>query len=224
MPPSLEPHNQPMGLAPLEPGPNAGEEGSHAKLQALFAEVTALANQLRKTAALSLRQDNSPAAGLGILRIIEALGPQTVPRIARIRSLSRQNIQIQVNRLESQGYVVSAPNPAHKRSGLICLTDAGQTLLATASGRETNSMERLLPQVPEARLRPTTKLLRRLRLLLAGNELPPEEAVAVRPEIKRAQGLPRPARSGKPASPAAAPPAAPASDQTDESEFPVNLL
>jgi DNA-binding MarR family transcriptional regulator len=220
--PKPESQSRPSALALLEQGPNTDEDGFHVKLQALFAQVTALANQLRKTAALIHRLDNSPAAGWGILQIIEGLGPQTVPGIARIRTLSRQNIQTLVNRLESQGCVALTANPAHKRSGLVCLTDAGRTLLATVREREVNSLKGLLPQVSEARLVPATKLLCRLRRLLTEIELPPDKAVVGRPKPTRA--LPKYARRRIPASVTVEPPAVPASGQTDESEFPVNLL
>ena len=68
-----------------------------ANLQALFAEVTALANQLRKTAASVHREDDAAAAGLGLLQVLDRQGLQTVPGIARLRGLSRQNVQLQVN-------------------------------------------------------------------------------------------------------------------------------
>jgi len=212
--------SRPKGLTSPEPDSIAGQDGLPVKLQALFIEVTALANQLRKTAALVHRQDNSPAAGWGVLQIIDGLGPQTVPGIARIRTLSRQNIQTLVNRLASQGYVELTANPAHKRSGLVRLTDAGQTLLATVRERELDSLERLLPQVPEAQMLPATKLLRRLRLLLTETELPADEMSGGRAGRKRTH-----AHRRGPAPATAEPPKASAeSDQSDESEFPVNLL
>jgi DNA-binding MarR family transcriptional regulator len=170
------------------------------------------------------RQDPSPAGGCGILQIIDRLGPQTVPAIARIRALSRQNIQTLVNRLEALGYVALAANPAHKRSQLVCLTDAGGTLLSTARKRELNSWELLLPQLPEARLLPITRLLRRLRLLLAGNELSPDERAVGPSARKRARALRKHARRRRLASATVEPLATPAPGQTDEGDFPVNLL
>jgi DNA-binding MarR family transcriptional regulator len=202
-----------------------GEDGFHVNLQALFAEVTALANQLRKTAARVHREDNSPGGGWGILQVLERLGPQTVPGIARIRTLSRQNIQTLVNRLESHGYVALIANPAHKRSALVRLTDAGRILLATAGEREADSLERLRPQIPEARLLPTARLLRRLRLLLTDTELPADESGGRRPSRERLRTLRKPARRRGPSPAPAESPEAPAeSGLLDESEFPVNLL
>ena len=198
--------------------------GARASLEALFAEVTTLANQLRKTTALMPRQDNSTQAGWSILQTLGRLGPQTVPDIARTRALSRQNIQILVNRLESQGYVAVTPNPAHKKSGLVELTDRGRGLLATVMEREANSLEGLLPHVPQARLVPAARLLRRLRELLAGTELPPTAAPEERPAPKPETMPRKPTRRRKAASETAALSAAPESIEPDEGEFPLNLL
>jgi len=213
-----------LGVATTGQGPIPREEELHAKLQALFVEVTALANQLRKTAVHVHGKDNSPAGGWGILEVLERLGPQTVPGIARIRALSRQNIQTLVNRLESRGFVALAANPAHKRSGLVHLTDAGRTLLAAVKEREASSLEGLLPQVPKAQLFPATRLLRRLRLLLSGTELPPDERVGRRPSPRRARPRPHLAEDTIPPPATAEPPREPKPSEPDESEFPVNLL
>ena len=211
------------GAAPPPTNPDPTIPGAHASLERLLAEVTALANQLRKTTALMPRQDNSPQGGWCILQTLGRLGPQTVPDIARTRALSRQNIQILVNRLESQGYVAVTPNPAHKKSGLVELTDRGRGLLATVMEREANSLEGLLPHIPQARLVPAARLLRRLRELLAGKELPPAETTEESPAPKPAPTPRKPARRKK-AAPAVELPAAPEPIEPDEGEFPVNLL
>lgn len=214
----------PIGVSPNRSSFTTGKDRFPDELQALFAEVTALANQLRKTAALVHRENNSSAGGWSILEILDRLGPQTVPGIARIRTLSRQNIQTLVNRLESHGHVALAANPAHKRSRLICLTDAGRSLLASVRRREMSSLERLLSLLPEGRLHPTIKLLCRLRLLLTGIELPPKTVVVGPPDRKRTRALLKRARRRKLALVTVESLAAPSSGQTDESEFPVNLL
>lgn len=158
------------------------------------------------------------------MQVLERLGPQTVPAIARIRALSRQNIQTLVNRLESRGFVALTANPAHKTSGLVSLTDAGRTLLAAVKEREANSLAGLLPQVHQARLLPATRLLRRLRLLLAGNESPPDKRVGRRPSPRRSRPRPPPTANPKPFPETVASPEEPKPGEPDESEFPVNLL
>jgi DNA-binding MarR family transcriptional regulator len=212
------------GAASPLPNPDPAKSGARASLEALLAEVAALANQMRKTTGQMPRQDNSPLGGWSILHTLDRLGPQTVPDIARTRALSRQNIQILVNRLEFQGYVAVIPNPAHKRSGLVELTDRGRGLLATVLEREATSLEGLLPYVSQARLVPAARLLRQLRELLAGKELPPAETAKERPVHKPATIARKPARRRKAASMTAELPAAPEPIEPNEDEFPVNLL
>ena len=216
--------NRPIGAAPVEPGPTAGEQGLHDKLQAVFGEATALANQLRKTAALAHGHQDSPGGGWGILEILGHLGSQTVPGIARLRAVSRQNIQTLVNRLESRGYVALTANPAHKRSGLVHLTERGKRLLTAVMERDAKLREGLLPYVPETRLLPAARLLRQLRQLLAGHELPPDELAGRRPVRKRTRARPRPSRRRAGAPVSADLPLPPEPGEPDENEFPINLL
>jgi DNA-binding MarR family transcriptional regulator len=186
-------------------------------LQTLLTEAAALANQLRKTSAPAHPRDQCPAVGRAVLQILDRLGPQTVPAIARLRALSRQSVQTLVNRLASQGYVTITPNPAHKRSGLVCLTDRGRRLRAALVEREAEAAQALLPHLSHARLLPAARLLRQLRQLLAGGHpLPPADIAEARP-------LPaKPARRRRPAPPAATPPPQPV--EQEETGLPVNLL
>jgi DNA-binding MarR family transcriptional regulator len=207
-----------------ENGQSTAEAAFHDKLQVLFAEATALANQLRRTTASVPRQAYAPGGGWSVLQVLGHLGPLTVPAIARVRTVSRQSIQTLVNRLEAHGYVALAANPAHKKSGLVHLTDRGGRLLVAVTARESKSSEALLPYVSETRLVPAARLLRQLRELLAGNGLPPAEVAGDRPARKRARALPKPAHRSKAVpAPADIPPASKPTEP-DEGEFPVNLL
>ena len=216
---------QPVDVPRPAPHRTLSTPDARATLQILFAEVAALANELRKAAAFVHRQDDSHPAGWGILQILDRSGPLTVPAIARIRALSRQNIQTLVNRLESQGYVGLAPNPAHKRSALVQLTDSGRSLVATVKQREAHSLQGLLPHVSQARLVPAARLLRQLRALLAGKALLPAEIAVAHLPHKPVRALRRSARRRKSA-PVTAPPPLPPPEpaEPDEGEFPINLL
>ena len=216
--------NRATGVVWAGPGQTAGAEGLPDKLQGLFGEVTGLANQLRKAAVLVHGRESSLAGGWSILQVLERLGPQTVPGIARIRLLSRQNIQTLVNRLESGGYVARTANPAHKRSGLVQLTERGERLLAAVMEREAKARERLLPYVAETRLIPAVRLLRQLRELLAGHELPPADLAGGRPAHQRRRGAPKATRRKEAAAVVADVPPAPEAGEPEEGEFPVNLL
>ena len=194
------------------------------ELEALFTEATALASELRKRSALVHREDKLPAGTGSMLLILEQLGPQTVPSIARIRARSRQNIQILANHLQARGLVASAANPAHKRSRLVHLTDRGRSSLAVVMEREAQAREALLPHVSEGRLIPAARLLRQLRGLLAGHELPPTELAGRRPTDRDALTVSKPARRKRAAPVPAAPPPSPEGSEAGEGEFPINLL
>jgi DNA-binding MarR family transcriptional regulator len=208
-----------------EQGGPLGEEAAGARLQALFAEVACLANQLRKTAAAVHSQGQSSAGGWGLLEILERLGPLTVPALARTRSLSRQSVQSLVNRLAAQGQVEILPNPAHKRSGLVQLTDRGARLLGTAKEREKDVWRAAATHVPAARLLSATKLLQRLRLLLAEARQPALEKEAKRRRRKRAPSVPvASSRVEEAVSVAVEAPAEVEPAGEEEDGFPVNLL
>lgn len=67
-----------------------------------------------------------------VLEFLDREDRQTVPDLARSRSVSRQHIQVSVNELVDRGWLQTLPNPAHRRSPLIALTQAGRERLANA--------------------------------------------------------------------------------------------
>jgi len=100
------------------------------EMRALLSEILALAIRLRRGFPQDAEQ--LPAGGQEVLEILEAHGDQTVPQIARLRGTSRQNIQILVNKLQQDGCVELANNPAHKRSNLVRATNKGSARLLNA--------------------------------------------------------------------------------------------
>lgn len=60
----------------------------------------------------------------------------TVPQMGRAQALSRQFVQRMVNEAAARCLVETAPNPAHKRSPLIRLTDEGTAAIAAVIGHE----------------------------------------------------------------------------------------
>ena len=140
----------------------------HDELEVLFEETVDLANRLKKQARHTHRGEQLSASGRILLQSLQLHGEQTVPALAHIRSTSRQNIQVLVNRLAAAGYIEFAINPGHKRSDLVRLTDAGRGLLSTANEREAGLLATLLPHTTETEVRSAAELLRKLRLLLGG--------------------------------------------------------
>jgi DNA-binding MarR family transcriptional regulator len=197
-------------------------------IRVFLAEVGALANQLRKGV------DDTGSVRLGDLSILEVLdggGPLTVPEIARVRATSRQNIQMLVNRLEAEGCVELAGNPAHQRSALVRITERGRALLGAAREGEARSLEKLRSEISEADLASATATLQRVRNLLSADEAKAATVRRVKPALKleawrtRKDGtrqipVPRPVEEVV----VAAAPATKEEQALDEEDFPVNLL
>src|SRR5262245_15000639 len=94
-------------------------------------------------------------------------GPLTVPGLARGRSVSRQHIQILINRLLDLGLVETRPNPGNRRSPFIALTDGGQKRFEGMRRREHRAFATTSFPVSGRRMRDATETLAALRAALA---------------------------------------------------------
>jgi DNA-binding MarR family transcriptional regulator len=103
------------------------------------------------------------AARRAVLRTLDHGGPQTVPDIARDRSVSRQHIQTVVNGLLEDALVERIPNPAHRRSRLVRLTLAGERESRSMAQREAALLCALDLGVDETELEAARRVLARLR-------------------------------------------------------------
>jgi DNA-binding MarR family transcriptional regulator len=106
------------------------------------------------------------AARRTVLRALDHGGPQTVPDIARDRSVSRQHIQTVVNELLEDGLVERIPNPAHRRSHLVRLTRPGEREVEAMARREATLLGELDLDVSEVDLEAALLVLARLRSAL----------------------------------------------------------
>jgi DNA-binding MarR family transcriptional regulator len=104
----------------------------------------------------------------GVLRVLSALGPATVPTIARERCVSRQFVQSLVNDLLKAGLVELIDNPAHQRSSLVSLTELGASTAQAMRKREERVMDRLPLELQEKKVVEATRVLRALREVLEG--------------------------------------------------------
>ncbi|GJF26280.1 MULTISPECIES: MarR family transcriptional regulator [Streptomyces] len=71
-----------------------------------------------------------------VLTLLHRGGPMTVPQMGRAQAISRQFVQRMVNDAAARGLVESIPNPAHRRSSLIRLTEAGRSAITDVLDRE----------------------------------------------------------------------------------------
>ncbi|CAL9355015.1 MarR family transcriptional regulator [Streptomyces sp. DH-12] len=71
-----------------------------------------------------------------VLTLLHRNGPMTVPQMGRAQAISRQFVQRMVNDAAARGLVESIPNPAHRRSSLIRLTERGASAIGEVLDRE----------------------------------------------------------------------------------------
>jgi DNA-binding MarR family transcriptional regulator len=148
------------------PAPLGG--GRADAVSALIDETTSLFHRLKVAAEQVHQQGRVTAGRRGILRSLASGGPQSVPRLARARPVSRQLVQTLVNGLLAEGYVEYAANPAHRRSHLVRLTRAGRRLVAQMDRRERELMNGLRVGISQSELTSAARTLRRLRGALEG--------------------------------------------------------
>ncbi|MCV3273942.1 MarR family winged helix-turn-helix transcriptional regulator [Roseobacter sinensis] len=78
-----------------------------------------------------------------VLEMLDKYGEQTVPEIAARLEIKRQYVQIMCNETLASGLVEQRPNPRHKRSPVLALTDHGRTLIEEIISNEMKLMERV---------------------------------------------------------------------------------
>ncbi|MDJ1016507.1 MAG: MarR family winged helix-turn-helix transcriptional regulator [Paracoccaceae bacterium] len=71
-----------------------------------------------------------------VLEILRAGGDLAVPEIAAKLEINRQYVQLMVNETLASGFTELRPNPRHKRSPLLTLTDKGRELIDNVITRE----------------------------------------------------------------------------------------
>jgi DNA-binding MarR family transcriptional regulator len=126
----------------------------------IFFRLTALGDRLHADRGIT-------AAMRGVLASLAGGGPQTVPQMARARPVSRQHIQTLVDALAERELVAFQPNPAHRRSPVVALTERGRTLFADMRAREAGIVERLDHRLSADKLAASIATLQTLAAQLA---------------------------------------------------------
>ena len=100
-------------------------------VEALIREIRVASERL-EAAADELEADLGVTTAMrGVLETLSAGRVVPVPQIAREHSVSRQHIQLLVNRLRARRLCVLRTNPAHARSPLVELTPKGAAVVET---------------------------------------------------------------------------------------------
>ncbi|MFE7541968.1 MarR family winged helix-turn-helix transcriptional regulator [Streptomyces platensis] len=114
-----------------------------------------------------------------LLDALRTEGPRTVPQLARSMGLDRQPVQRWVNHAAELGLVVTAPNPAHRRSPLIRLTGEGTAAIRGVQQFEATELRHRLADLPAEDVRTALHVLDRLgeefRHLANGSRVQREE-------------------------------------------------
>ncbi|MEU9498160.1 MarR family transcriptional regulator [Streptomyces sp. NPDC048196] len=97
-----------------------------------------------------------------LLDALRTEGPRTVPQLARTMGLDRQPVQRWVNHTAELGLVVTAPNPAHRRSSLIELTTEGAEVIRGIQDFEATELRQRLADLPAADVRTALHVLDRI--------------------------------------------------------------
>jgi DNA-binding MarR family transcriptional regulator len=109
----------------------------------------------------------APAQGLSVgvravLALLRERGPLTVPELGRAQEVSRQFAQRTVNEAAARHFVESVPNPAHRRSPLIRLTESGRAAVTAVTEREREALRSAAGDLTDAEVEACLKVLNRL--------------------------------------------------------------
>ncbi|MCB1323084.1 MAG: MarR family transcriptional regulator, partial [Leptospiraceae bacterium] len=86
-------------------------------------------------------------------------GPRTIPELAAGRSVTRQQIQKNVEDLRKLKLVTVIENPAHKRSFYVSLSDRGKKLIAGMIAQESSVFRALATEYGLEDLKTTHRVL-----------------------------------------------------------------
>lgn len=84
-----------------------------------------------------------------VLEILDKYGDQTVPELAARLEIQRQYVQIMCNETLASGFIEQRPNPRHKRSPNMALTNQGRTLIEDILSKEMQIMEQMSEDLSE---------------------------------------------------------------------------
>ncbi len=138
----------------------------HAAVDELTLTTALLYFRMRKAAEDMLGEGKQSAGRRSILKSLASGGPQTVPQMARARAVSRQHIQKLVHGLRADGLVDLLDNPAHRRSRLVSISDAGRRECDANARREVAIFAELSEGLSLEEIRSATKVLLHLKTVM----------------------------------------------------------
>lgn len=139
-----------------------------ARLDARLAEIyRELGPLYRDVQRLVEQREATMGMSVGVRAVLDELASHApglpVPAVATQLGLSRQFVQRMVNDAADAGWVERIPNPNHRRSRVIRLTDAGTAAISTVREHERELMGQTGGDLTEADLEATLRVLRAMR-------------------------------------------------------------
>jgi len=132
--------------------------------------VRRLFRALAQKAGENLGQYELTVADRAVMEFLYPHEQLSVPEIASRYRVSRQHVQVTVNSLRDTGLLESRPNPRHKRSSLMKLSDKGGELFARILEKDNETVEKLFTEIPEEDRKATRRTLETLLRELSQGE------------------------------------------------------
>lgn len=126
------------------------------QVRSCFNQLKAVGDELHKDLGIT-------ASMRAVMESLAEDGEQTVPQIARVKGVSRQHIQVNVDELAAAALVVLRDNPGHRRSPFVAMTRKGQTAFKEMRRREMKILELLAHDHRVDQLEATAKTLMKLK-------------------------------------------------------------
>jgi len=139
-------------------------------LYKLIWQTRRLFQRLRITSDELLLGSGVNSSQRAVLEFLYLKQPQTVPKIAHEKSVSRQHIQVIVNDLLTLELIESVENPAHKRSALIQLTSKGKALFESIQEKEASLLKTMAQKFSQKDLTTTLNTLKSFDDYLASGD------------------------------------------------------
>jgi DNA-binding MarR family transcriptional regulator len=133
--------------------------------------IRRLFRSLAATADSYLKDDELSAADRAVMEFLYPDERLSVPSIASKYRVSRQHIQVTVNRLRSIGLLRAEANPRHKRSQLIRLSELGRETFAEIRNNEAAIVRKLFADLDQQDVERTRRLLKSLLARCESGEL-----------------------------------------------------
>jgi len=133
--------------------------------------VRRLFRAMSETADSYLKEDDLTAADRAVMEFLYPKERLSVPSIASKYRVSRQHVQVTINRLRGVGLVRAEPNPQHKRSQLFRLSELGCETFAEIRHNEASVVQKLFADLDRQDIDTTRRLLKSLLARCESGEL-----------------------------------------------------